>query len=301
MQPIQYVKPVCTDTAVCLCFFSPAGFQNPKKNFLYIEKMLKNASIPYFTAECVIGNQRPLLQTPTIRTYSNSCMFYKEQLYNKLVPLVPDQYTKLIFIDGDILFSDSRWVDSISNVLNTHDVVQPFQFGKWFRSGNRIIIQEFYSTTYGLKHKTVQPHLSIKPPYHPGFTFAMTRSFYNKIEGFFDKCIFGGGDAMFINLFDKGIQFHTRMKMVDSEYIKWLRNANSIPCMFTYLPCTVYHLYHGTIANRGYETRYNYLKQFDTHLFDNLFFTNESGMYETNHPILNSIMKDYFLSRNEDK
>lgn len=299
MFSISYNTPISTDTAVCLCFFSPAGFQNPKKNFLYVEGMLKRANIPYFTAECVIDNQTPFIQNPTLQVKSNSCLFYKEQLYNKLVPLVPEQYTKIIFIDADIIFSDFMWVDKISNLLNTHDVVQPFQVAIWLNKGNRTHMQALPSSVYGLQVRKIPPKTAFNG-YHPGFSFAMTRAFFNKIGGFFDKCIFGGGDVMFLNLLNRNIGFQTRMKSVNVEYIKWCNSHPNLVVKFTYLSCTVYHLYHGTIINRQYTSRYDKLNQFNHVPFDNLFILNEHGVYETTNERIRKIMKDHFRSRNED-
>ena len=297
---VKYSVPTCTDTAVCMCFFSPAGFQNPKQNFLHVEKLLQEAKIPTFTIECVIGNQQPLLNNPTIQVKSNTCLFYKENLYNILVPKIPEQYTKLVFLDADILFSDPEWIDKISNELNRYDVVQPFETSVWLSLYYGVILKKNKSSVYGLKHG-VTNQTELLNNYHPGFSFAMTRNYYNKIDGFFDKCVFGSGDSIFCNTFFPTEIYFTTVNLIDSEYKKWSENVRKIPCNVTYLPFTVYHLYHGTLEKRQYASRYEFLKQYDNKSFDDIFYKNEFEVYETKDNNLKKIMYDYFVSRQEDE
>lgn len=297
---IQYSTPTCTDTAVCMCFFSPAGFQKPKQNLLYVEKLLRDANIPTFTIECVIGDQKPVIENPTVQVKSNTYLFYKEQLYNLLVPKIPEQYTKLIFIDADILFSNSQWVDRVSNALDTYDIVQPFQTAKWFDYDNKTVIQTRKGTLFGLEVDKIPPADIANDKYHPGFTVAMRRSYFDKIHGFFDKCIFGGGDTMFCNTFVKKPNFKTFVNFITYEYIKWFQHATNVSCKFSYMPFTVYHLYHGKLVDRQYISRYERLQEFKDVPFDSLFFVNQQGLYETTNEKLNQIMKDFFHSRNED-
>jgi hypothetical protein len=295
----SYNTPKCTDTAVCLCFFSPAGFVNPKKNFLYVEGMLKRASIPYFTAECVIGDQTPFLDNPTLRTYSSSHLFYKEQLYNKLVPHISEQYTKLIFMDADIIFSDSNWVDTISNVLNTHDVVQPFQTAIWLSKDKRTVLRKLESSIYGIHVHKIDPKLAVSDRYHSGFSFAMTRSLFNKLGGVFDKAIVGGGDCLLLKTLFKITSTSSISPFIVTEFVKYIETRTfSIRC--GYLPCTVYHLYHGSIANRNYVNRHKHPYLIALPSWDHAVTLNESGMYELKDKKIDTLMQNYFRSRNED-
>ena len=39
---------------------------------------------------------------------------------------IPETYTKIAFIDPDIIFAEPDWYNMLSELLNTHDVVQCF-------------------------------------------------------------------------------------------------------------------------------------------------------------------------------
>lgn len=297
---VIYKTPTRTDIAVCMCFFSPAGFQRPKQNFLNVEKMLTLARIPTFTIECLIGDQDPLLKNPTVQVKSNSYLFYKEQLYNLLVPKIPEQYTKLIFIDADIVFDDPSWVDKISNTLDRYDIIQPFKTAIWTSHCQKFYTKISESSVYAICTRVETDPRTYFGQYHPGFSFAMTRDYFTKIGGFFDKCVFGSGDSMFCNLFIKKAGFILTTRSIDEEYEKWLANALAVPIKFTYLPFKVYHMYHGSLIQRQYNSRYVLFKDYADTPFDSLFYVNSDGVYEVYDPKLNQILKEYFLSRNED-
>lgn len=292
---LKYSIPECSDTAVCMCFFSPAGFQKPKQNFLHVEKLLRDAKIPTFTAECVIGNQAPLLKNPTISVKSDSCLFYKEQLYNLLVPKVPEQYTKLVFIDADIMFNKRNWIDQISKALDIYDVVQPFESAVFMSPMFGMNIKILKSFGFGIAKGM---RLEDSHTYHHGFSFAMTRSYYNKIGGFFDKCIIGSGDTCFACLFFKDKTYYALSNFILEEYKTWLDKAYDVPKKFTYLPMTVYHMYHGSYSDRRYRNRQELLNTVKS--WDEFAYTNEYRVYELKDKEHNKIMKEYFLSRKED-
>lgn len=305
MQNIKYTIPTCNDTAVCLCFFSPVGFIRPKMNFLFIESMLKASHIPVFTVECVIKDQVPLLENPTLQVKSNSLLFYKEHLYNLLVPKIPEQYTKLVFLDADILFDCPNWVDEISKSLDTHDAVQPFSLAHWLNVDYKNIVFSNKSTVYALKNVRSLPNRNIYA-YHPGFVWAMKRDLFNKIGGFFDKCLFGTGDSFFshmwiINETGNTVAIQT-CPLIDKEYIDWLVKVNTIPKTVTYLPFTIYHLYHGSLKNRQYDNRYDNINRIiKPNAWDTYFTKNKDGVYETNDIVLSDLLLKYFTSRYEDE
>jgi hypothetical protein len=122
-----YINPNATDTAVLIAFFNPVQFKRPLKNLLYVMKSLRDERIPHFVAECVFFDREPEVPGAHLVLRSNSLMFYKENLLNLLEATVPQQFTKLVFMDGDIIFGAPDWIDQISQKLETTDIIQPFR------------------------------------------------------------------------------------------------------------------------------------------------------------------------------
>ena len=181
---IPYSTPTRNDICVAFCFFNPCGYVRPLQNTVFFEEKLKLAKIPYFSIEMVIGNNAPVLANPTLRVKSNSPLFYKEALWNRLEKEIPRQYTKIAFLDSDIIFSEENWLDKLSILLDMSDLIHPFE------TVDRL----------NLSYEKVDTLVSSVKDGNclgSGMGWAITREFFNKIGGFFDKGILGNGDTLF--------------------------------------------------------------------------------------------------------
>jgi hypothetical protein len=293
----EYSKPTSTDIAVCMCYFSSVGYTRPRENFLEVKSMLDAAEIPLFTAECIIGDTPQLIPDPTLLTRSKSSLFYKEQLFNMLEKKIPANYTKLIFLDSDIIFSVPNWVDMISKKLNTCSALQPFSKAVYLdasRNAFRKIIS--WAKYSNIKYMRLLGH---QINTHPGFCWAFNRNFLKDIGGFFDKAIIGSGDAAVSTIF-ASYGYNFKSSFIQNDYIKWLGNAHLKPRTSSYLDIDIYHLYHGSIDNRQYAHRHTFPELLKIKKWDDAVYVNDYGMYEIKNPEINEVLKNYFLSRKED-
>jgi hypothetical protein len=257
-----------------------------------VKKMLDEAEIPLFTAECIIGNTPQLIPEPTLLTRANSSLFYKEQLFNMLEKKIPSNYTKLIFMDNDLIFTIANWVDVISEKLNTYSTVQPFSKAKYLDASENVFF-EFLS--YG-KYVELNGYPSKG---HPGFCWAFNRNFLKEIGGFFDKAIIGSGDSAISSIFGPTFQ-NFKSPFIQKEYLEWKIKAKLGLRTMGYLDIDIYHLYHGSINNRKYVDRHSLPELLKTKNWKDAIFVNQYGMYELKSPRINKVLKDYFLSRKED-
>ena len=124
---IQYNKPKRDDICVAFAFFNPCGYVRPLQNLVFFENKLRIANIPYYSAEMIVGDQSPMISNPTCVYKSKSYLFYKEELFNRLETFIPEKYTKIIFLDADIIFNCVDWVDKISDSLDINDIIQVFE------------------------------------------------------------------------------------------------------------------------------------------------------------------------------
>ena len=67
--------------------------------------------------------------------------------------------------------------------------------------------------------------------------------------------------------------------------------------MVTYLPCSIYHLYHGSVIQRNYDLRYKNIKLDN---WDSIFQLNSDGFWEFTDSSMESLTYNYFKSRKED-
>jgi hypothetical protein len=304
-----YIEPTVNDTAVLLCFFNPAQFKRILNNALYIISVLKRYEIPYFSIECVFNDLPPQIPDTTLVVHSNSYMFYKELLLNKLEPLVPEKYTKLVFIDADVLFDSPDWLDQISKCLNKYDVIQPFSEACWLTPDNTRVSSNKLS--YGFAVAKKRPiNRSTFYQYHPGFAWAFKRDVFRKLGGFYDRSIIGGGDiALVLSMSPTHISdtdfikanAHGRFgEFVLDSWREYYNNFKKVNPRIGYLPIKLFHLFHGITKDRNYTERYRAISKALTGAWEEEIVVNKDGLFEFNNPTLNDVLYKYFKDRNED-
>ena len=282
---IQYNEPSRTDICVAFCYFNTCGYIRSLQNLAFFETKLRLAKIPYFSAEMVIGDQPPMLASPTLRFHSKSSLFYKEALWNRLEQVIPEQYTKICFLDSDIIFDRPDWLDEISRLLDTHDVVHPFQI--CHRLDHNFIPDITTSSCLSnINDKAWKDH---------GFGWCLTREIFKKIGGFFDKCVMPNGDFYFrIALLQEDTYTYPSIHGEITDYKK-----RFIGVKYTFLTCTISHLYHGTYVKRNYGQFSKILDMIKPN-WSAVFILNTDGFWELKDPQINAMFIKYFKSREED-
>jgi len=302
-----YIEPTVKDTAIMLAFYNPAKFKRILRNMLYIMKILKEKNIPYFVAECVFNGAEPEIPNADLVLHSNSYMFYKEQLLGKLEEIVPEQYTKLVMLDGDIMFDVPDWVDQVSQLLDKYDVIQPFDQACWLTPDNTRINSKKLSYAYAVVHRRATEHMSdrLLHLYHPGFAWAFKRSIFKRLGGFYNRSIIGNGDTMFTLNFFKNHLPHTWINEIEAQFItsdwdRYHQNFREVNPTIGYLRARALHLFHGVQQNRQYASRYKSVAHILKGKWEDQITTNKDGLYEFINPEINPLMLQYFKGRNED-
>ena len=282
------------DTAVCFVLFNPAESKRLIMNYLYTSNILSLQDIPWYVMELVFEDKYPEIPNASnvFHVHSNSYMFHKERMCRILEQKLPKKFTKVVFMDADLIFSTNSWYSEMSKLLDTHDVVQGFDKCHWLDlSYTKVMLTR--------PNAVIMPDKYMIHTYHPGFVWGFRRDWFKK-HGFFDLCLSGSGDTLSVAAWlQKEVYPHFKalpMSMRHAyETFKMMKHPR-----ITYLKgIDVYHLYHGSRQNRQYVDRHKCLDiQQDIR---NLIWINKDGMYEWR-------MKDqwnpyfigYFKSREDD-
>jgi hypothetical protein len=278
--------------ALCFVVFNPAQSKRLMMNYLYVANLYRSFGLPVYTMELVFEGRDPEIPTsPTVfHVHGNSHMFHKERLCRLLEQRVPRRFTKLAFLDADVIFDHTGWYDETSALLDTHDVVQPFEKAHWM---------DLSYTEIELTRETV---LKMNGPvwdfkYHPGFAWAFRREWYRKY-GFFDWAVSGSGDTLSTSqwmskTFPRNFKsLPAALRYVYKEYAQ-----HPVP-RITYRPGDIYHLYHGSRKNRQYSERHQLL-EVSQHI-EQMIEINKDGVYEWVDPKWNGVFLDYFKNRFDD-
>jgi hypothetical protein len=260
-------------------------------NFLFVVNKFKLEKLPVFMIELVFEDREPEI-AKAIHIRGNSYMFHKERLYRILEKTIPLKYTKLAFLDADVVFDDISWYDKTSHLLDRYDVVQPFEKAHWLdltytekqltRDSAVLMQGETYSSTY-----------------HPGFAWCMTREWYNKV-GFFDYSVSGSGDTLSVAAWLKKkfpANFKSCPKSIQNVYEDFY--AKPSPNITFLKGMEISHLYHGSRKKRQYARRHELLETDQD--IRSLLKLNLDGVFEWNNPAeWNPKFLQYFLERNDD-
>ena len=280
------------DMAICLVVFNPAKTKRILMNYFYARSLHEGAGLPVFTIELVYEGRSPEIPD-AIHVHAKSFMFHKENLYRVLVEKVPKHFKKIAFLDSDIYFKETSWYDKTSILLNTHAIVQPYEFAFWL---------DLTYTKKLFRKKTILllPTNEWSFSYHPGFAWCMQREWYEQ-NGFFDYAVTGGGDTLSSAVWlKKDLPSHVRFipPALNSIYNDY--KSRFVDLKITFLKgMEIFHLFHGSLINRQYIERHKILN-LETDI-QNLTYKNEEGIFEWKDPKQwNSLFLTYFQQRNDD-
>lgn len=279
------------DMAICFCFFNPAESKRILMNYLYIKNMCEIQKLPYYTIELVYDGKQPEI-SDSIVVKSNSYMFHKENLLRVLEKKIPEEFTKLAFLDSDVFFSDKEWYNKTSELLNTNDVVQPFEDAIW-------LDLTYKKEQLSRKSAVMNNDKCFHWMYHTGFALCMRRDWYRNI-GFFDYAISGSSDSLSMISFMKqtySINYSSLPRALMPEYKLYYDKPQP---RITYLKkMKIYHLFHGSKKNRQYTERHKLLN--DVSDVKTLITTNEDGVFEwIDKDKWNPLFLRYFKERGDD-
>jgi hypothetical protein len=141
--------------------------------------------------------------------------------------------------------------------------------------------------------------------YHPGFAWALKRSTFKRLGGFYNHSIIGNGDTMFTLNFFKNHLPHSWINDIEAHFItsdwdRYHQNFREVNPTIGYLRARALHLFHGIKENRQYASRYKAVAHILKGKWEDQITTNKDGLYEFKNPEINPLMLRYFKGRNED-
>jgi len=270
------------DMAIGIVLFNFTRSERVHTNYLTMRKKLNK--FPVFTLELVLNGQEPRIPDAIV-VRTSSWMFHKERLCRILETHIPADYTKICFVDADILFGDPFWYSNVSLKLNAYHAVQPFEEAIWLEPDNHRITNRLESSG---KHGATEP-------FHPGFAWAFQRNWYCKY-GYYDYAITGGGDAVSVAAWFR-IQL-TREICEFPTYKDFFERVGSVRHRVSYVPGKVFHLWHGFPQNRQYRSRHTILR--DVKDVRDIVRQNSDGVYELTDARIGTELRTYFENRDDD-
>jgi hypothetical protein len=231
---------------------------------------MEQSGVPLFIGECAFGDEQFELM-PSSSVFRFRCrdvMWQKERLLNLTIDRVPDRYTKIAWVDADVLLSNPNWIVEASERLDDLSVIQPFSHAvrlrpretSYFGGGERS--RGFCFTRSALPALS---RLRYHVHGHTGFAWAADRQLLSDLE-LYDGAIAGTADHLMAHAFSGDfaspclpVVFGGNSGFLD-HFRRWAEAAWArVRGRLGWVDGAVLHLWHGETANRGYARRYREL------------------------------------------
>lgn len=254
-----------------------------------------------------------------IKVHLPSVLWVKENLINIGVASLPDDWKYASWIDRDILFTNTSWVEETIQQLEYNDLVQPWTSCVFLdkdhlpetitKHTESVVFAESFCSFFAKNTMTTDNWHRATPSTigrlttnvwggHPGQAWAITREFYTKLGGLYDKGIVGGADSLILiaKLKLKSTGMLAGIAEDAAEHIGKLTNAR-----ISSVRGLVCHYSHGEIEDRNYTHRHKILTNNQYSPETCLKYTSEGVLtYREQNTALEQEVYNYFKMRKED-
>lgn len=268
-----------SEAVIISCYFNPQKSEYRRKAFDQFYSRIKHLN--HRIIECVIGNGEPQLPESefisTVRT--ESLLWHKESLLNKLISELPEQFKYVFWIDADLIFTNNHWLVEGVEKLSSGGakIIQPFEycihldkdelkpsFGTEFLSKRTPLInsanpkawRSFCATAEynDLLHEST----NYNSHGHVGFAWGARREVLEAVP-LYDRALIGGADHIIAHAAVGQIPHECISKSFTEnmeEVNEWSKKFYEVvKGKIGYSNGTVYHLWHGDIEKRQYFKR----------------------------------------------
>lgn len=246
-------------------------------------------------------------------------LWQKERLLNIALAAMPDGPENVAWIDCDLVFASSNWPKAAEQALKSESIIQLFSEVRYLgrsstdklefnavpelvrlSAGSQLARGEFKDVCLVKSASAAAPG-TMWPA--NGFAFAAKRSIIRNIN-FYDHGALDGNDILLLcaiyGEFELAVQRLEHNALQRRHYLEWARRAQkAFGGRIGFIPGTIYHLWHGEMANRSYMGRHKLMAQFDPYRD---LQEAPSGAWTWSDPRseLARNVRDYFRDRQED-
>lgn len=308
-------------------YFNPAGYKNKTTNLERFCEAVRAQGLKLMIVELTFEGQTPVIRDDladlVVRRHSRSVMFLKENLINIGVAALPADCDKVAWLDGDVLFENANWVQDTAARLERYHIVQPFSEACWLHPGQTWAPRDYFKFGHqeghsmhglgaGLATVPRTEHAERLTQFmlhgHTGFGWAARRKSVAK-HGLYAHHILGHGDVVFSQaLFGNHEYWRTHRYAgempgpLSEHQTRWSRDFfETIQGSVSFTPGRVFHLWHGTIQNRHYGSRFQMLVDYSFHPEQDLALDAQGNLvWNTSKTELIRKVEAYFRARKEE-
>lgn len=298
-------------------YFNPGGYRQRLLNYRNFRRHLQ---APLVTVELSCGRDFELERGDAdilVQLRDGDILWQKERLLNIALTALPASCSKVAWLDCDIVFASDDWVSRTRRRLDTVPLLQPFSRAHYLPKCVRsepFSIEQAESTRPSIAYATAsgvsvtswleKPSGERVPP-AVGLAWAARRELLER-HGLYDACIIGGGDrALILAAEGRFAELMNAQSMNEAQrlrYLAWAKGFHaSAPSAANYVEGDIFHLWHGSWAERSYKNRHARLSRFGFDPSEDIAASDGGAWRWTSEkPALHAFMLSYFQTRRED-
>lgn len=304
--------------------FNPQRYKSRITLYKEFEERMLEAGVTLIVVEANLRHHPPEITQKMgkkhhiIHVEAECHLWLKENLINIGIEYLNKKFPKwkyVAWIDADIAFVRPDWVKETKRLLQTHPIIQMFSRISQLDSnyepplhGHTLSFMKGWTQGVMFRDKKVSKEDPCQIIYGwngaPGGAWAATRECIDRIFPLFDINILGAGDYhTAIALVGWGHLTFTKEHTDSYKWclVEWEKKAKFLRGKIGYMRGLIVHYWHGSIKNRGYDTRWKILVK---HKYDPRkdLRKNKDGVYfiHKKEELIGDIQK-YFEARKEDE
>ena len=306
---------------VLACVFNPWRYRSRWELYRKFAHMVERAGGILYTAEIALGDRDFVVtqhDNPRhLRLRSREILWHKERSLNLLAQRLPHDWKYMAWVDADLDFARSDWLNESRHLLQTYSVIQLFKIAMDLDYNHNPTTKHLsFAASYvdgvGKPQKVngVYQDVRVKTPlgdaiaWHPGFAWGIRRDAFDAVGGLFDFGITGAGDNHLAKSIvgDGAYSFHPNVSQgYKNAVLEWQERAAALHRNMGYVDGLILHHWHGPKVNRRYWDRWKILVETKFDPYKDLV-TDWHGLYALKPQChqLRHLLRNYFRQRNED-
>ena len=317
-RPDKLLDPVYVVTTV----FNPIRFNSRWRLYHKFAHHVAESGGILYTAEVALGEREFAVTNPNnpchLQLRSREIVWHKERALNLIIHRLPANWKYLAWVDADVTFVRTDWINEIRHQLQVYDILQPWKIAEDLDALEHPIQRHMsFGASFANRIRTpkqatgnyegsviLSSSAGDMQAWHPGFAWAIRRDAFDKIGALFDTGICGAGDNHMAKALvgDAANSCHPQVSEgYRSAVLEWGERAAMLYRNIGYMDGLLLHHWHGPKAGRRYWDRWKILTETKFDPSKDLIreatglFGLKPQRYE-----LKRLLREYFLQRNED-
>lgn len=296
-------------------YFNPINYRRRRANYRLFRRYFQ---LPLIAVELSFGGDFELGDGDAeilVQLRGGDALWQKERLLNLALRSLPSDCTAVAWVDCDVIFERSDWVGEVMRKLERVSLLQPFaekhnltpdwKAGDSMLASARVLHPPAVFVAKGVSAAACFPTAPLDINLASGVAWVGHREFL-ETHGFYDACIIGGGDNAFAAaVYGCGEAAEAQQAMNErrsDHYRRWAGPAwDAAQGRVDFIEGRVFHLWHGSVADRAYEKRHREFARFHLDPFEDIALA-ASGAWKWSSakPAMHAFVREYLVSRRED-